>query len=95
MGRFYLALAFNMVLNSFLRYLSMLAPGKFNHSESGKNDQFWFNENSQHTKWFYLLLNLFNPLFHGLLDKRGHLPAPSKPALGKNKALWQHKGMLV
>ena len=28
----------------------VLAAGKFNHSESGKNDQFWFNENSQHTK---------------------------------------------
>ena len=24
-----------------------------------------------------------------------HLPAPSKPALGRNKALWQHKGVLV
>ena len=26
--------------------LAMLASGEFSHSESGKNDQFWFKDNS-------------------------------------------------
>ena len=29
------------------------------------------------------------------LTNGAHLPAPSKSALGKNKAFWQHKGVLV
>lgn len=42
-----------MIINNYIsgeKLGGYLTSGESNHSESGKNDKFWFKENNQHIK---------------------------------------------